>query len=224
MHYQLYFPGQRGQSPAILESAGLGDFAMVSGVNWFEDAAGPDGKGGAFAAWPRPGAAKMGFLPDQQEWLPAIGAGEDGPAYWIGFWKDADPTPEDLLRAYPEPGEKIALGDGREWLVPTLERIDKDLIRADDGTWRYEIQRRYYKLWLDSLDWARKFQGANGAGVSFDMGELAEFVERCLRINYRLLPEVTNRLRLFTQNTIVKPFGAILGMQFDFGPSDPGGD
>jgi hypothetical protein len=215
MHFQIYIPNARGQDPQTLIDVGLADF--YAGAEFVETAAGPGDKGpGVVVAWRKPGQAQMGYQPERQVWLPAAASGEDLAAgrYWIGFWTDSPPTPKDLARPYPQPGHRVALGDGSEWILPIAKAIDADMIRADDGTWRFDPQRRFHAFWMDYLKWFHFFGNWNEEAV-IDYGEAADFVLAGLRVNYRLPDEVTNHLRLFTKENVLTSLLAIMGIDRD---------
>lgn len=209
MHYQLWIPNARGQDPRMLEELGLADF--IVGAEFMPEAKGPVEGPGVIIAWRRPGHALIGYQPDRQTWLPAVPReGLAGGRFWLGFWNDQPVTPQDLARAYPQPGHRVQLGDGREWLVPLAKELTADLKMQDDGTWRYEIQRRFHAFYLDYLRWITLF-GEASEGTTYDFGEAADFVLQGLRINYRLLPEAVSHLRLFDTDNLKRSLFAILG-------------
>jgi hypothetical protein len=215
MHFQIYIPAARGQSPQTLVDVGLADF--VAGAEFVETAAGPGDRGpGVVAAWRRPGQVQMGYQPERQAWLPAAASGEDLAAgrYWIGFWTDSPPTPKDLARPYPQAGHRVTLGDGSEWLLPIAKALDADMILADDGTWRFEPQRRFHAFWLDYLKWFQFFGNA-GPEDLIDFADAADFVLAGLRVNYRLAPEAASHLRLFTKENVLTSLMAIMGIDRD---------
>lgn len=205
MHFQIYIPGAHSVAPE-LEKVGLGDF--VSGAESLPCPNGPDGKDGAIFAWWNPKCRQIGYRPGEQTWH------KSAEGYWVGLWSNSPPTPDELKRPYQERGKVIALGDGNVWLVPAVEQLDRDMVLADDGTWKYEVQRRHHQLWLDSLAWVERFAPTQDgkSQVSINLGALADFVIGALRLNYRITREVAAALRLLTTSTIGEPFSAITGV------------
>lgn len=215
MHFQIYVPGARDVAPE-LEKVGLGDF--VANAEAMRCDNGPDGKDGAIFAWWNPRCRQIGYRPDDQTWH------KSAEGYWVGLWTDSPPTPDELRRPYQEPGAMVTLGDGQRWLVPQIDRLDRDLVLADDGTWKFEVRRRHHQLWLDSLEWASRFAPtADGKQrVSVDLGAMADFVIGVLRLNYRITREIAASLRLLSSNTIAAPFGTIIGVPVTLGVPDGG--
>lgn len=216
MHYQIFIPHQPGEplgtAPQALERLGLAD--LIAGHEG-RDSQGPgEHSQGHLIAWRRPGKnERMHFNAGEQTWIPSLPNGPDGQGrgrYWVGFWNDSPITPEDLYRPYAHAGPVMELGDGNNWRIPRLTELPNDYIRADDGTWKFEVQRQYHDLWLECEDWRERcFDPENRIA---DVFEVVEFCERTLRQNYRLLPEVTSHLRLFNSENVPTVLHAILGL------------
>lgn len=99
---------------------------------------------------------RIGYFEAKQTWrrIPKSAA-------WVGFYTDAPPVPDDLVRDQPLPGGIVTLGDGNEWSVPIARAnsvTDGQLSSAialpsrvtidDDGAWRNDgIVPRYAELW-----------------------------------------------------------------------------
>lgn len=235
MHFQLFIPNCRGQNPQMLIDVGLADF--VAGAEYMDVgqfATGPAAHGtdgtdgtdkshlshmshpchGTLIAWRRPGQPQMGYQPDKQIWLPAVPRpAEDlaGGRYFIGFWNDAPVVPRDLARPYPQQGARVALGDGHEWLLPSAKELDADMVVADDGSWRFEVQRRFHAFNLEYLKWMHFF-GTAGPDDEFLFADGAEFILQALRINYRITPEVVSAQRLFTKEIVLRAMLAVMGV------------
>lgn len=219
MHFQIFLPHKRGGDPALLIDVGLADF--VAGAEFVDVGKGPTEEPGALVAWRKPGHVQIGYQPAKQTWLPAVPrASEDLAAgrYWIGFWNgnDSPCTPRDLARPYPQPGSTVRLGDGADWLLPAAKQLDSQMKLADDGTWRFEVQRRFHGFFLEYVKWFQFFATAE-EGTQFSFGDAADFVLAGLRINYRLPAEAASQLELFSKETINAAMRAILGV------SDGGG-
>lgn len=210
MHYLLFIPyAQQKTAMVALTDVGLADF--VQGAEYLPLASGPEEKPGLLCAWRKPGKnERMHFKASEQTWIRSAKFGESEPGrYHIGFWNDSPVTPEDLQRPYSHAGKVIELGDGNSWRFPTIDELPKDLILADDGTWKFKLQQDYHDLWLEAEDWATRLL----QGGTHNFGEITEFCIRCLRQNYRLLPEAVSHLRLFNTNNIQKAMGSLLGME-----------
>lgn len=211
MHFQLYIPDELIGEPQLLERVGLSDF--VQGAEFLTTGEGPGpilARPGQIVAWRKPGKAAIGYQPAVQTWFPAVARdGLEAGRYWIGLWNEHTLTPADIARPYPKPGRTVTLGDGQEWLLPIAKELPADLILQDDGSWRYEVQRQFHAFYLGYLRWLAIFGQAQD-GDTFEFADAAEFVLQALRINYRLLPEIASRLRLFTTENVSPALFAIL--------------
>lgn len=211
-HFLLYLPGATGQGPSVLEDVGLADFH--AGAEWLDLGIGPDEGRGMLVAWRKPGTPhRLHFNITEQTWIPANRDG-DLPAgrYWIGFWNDAPPTPADLARPYQRKGRTHELADGQTWLFAEPGALPADLIQADDGTWKYELQRKYHAWYLESLSWLDRIDPATEVFRS-SLEEMLPFLARALAINYRITPEVISHLRLFNTENVGEPFYTLIGAQ-----------
>lgn len=217
MHYQLFIPHETGKplgtAQQALERVGLAD--LIPGHEG-RDSQGPgEASQGHLIAWRRPGKNdRMHFNASEQTWIPAIPNGPDGEGrgrYWVGFWNDSPIVPEDLQLPQATWGATYQLGDGNVWVIPTLRSFNHDIVRnAETGEWETTVQARYHKAHFGAMYWAERLQ--NEPEVSASWGELADYVESVLRLNYRLIPEVTNHLRLFSTHTMISTLYAVIGI------------
>lgn len=213
-HFLIYLPGAQGAGPQLLETVGLADF--IGGAE-FLASEGPDRGMGSLVAWRKPGSdRRFCFAPDEQTWIPAasVQGCELGQArYWVGCWNDSPPSPTNLLRPYAHRGKKCTLGDGNAWEFPETRELPRDAILADDGTWKFELQRQYHDLHLESLEWLSRLASASSDGESARLvigyGEIVEFLFRALRLNYRITREVASHLKLFSTANLKDPLWAV---------------
>ena len=178
--------------------------------------AGPnDFNQGHLIAWRRPGKnEKCHYNAGEQTWIPAVANGPDGEGmgrYWVGFWNDSPVTPEDLQRPYSKPGKTVELGDGNSWRFPIIGELPRDLILQDDGTWKFELQRQYYDLYLQALELDSEIQ--EKGTINKNYGDVLMFCMGGLSQNYRFLPEVVSHLRLFSTENIKQALGVLLELE-----------
>lgn len=86
----------------------------------------PSGQpGGVFLEAARHEGKAAGYYKDQQTWrkLPRV---EGRPELWVGYWNDAKPTSDDLLRKETIPGKVIMRLGGEGWSIPTLCELDDE--------------------------------------------------------------------------------------------------
>lgn len=213
MHYQLFIPEcdkPLGTPQAALESLGLGDFvAGHEGIS----TAGPEENRGILYCWRKAATPNsLHYNGSQQTWIPAIPNGEGGEGkgrYWVGFWNDSPPTPDDLQRKHATYGKAVTLNDGKAWVFPVVEDFTRDLIRSpDDGSWRAHVKEEHSACFFEAKKWAGIIDG----GTPFNFAELADFVERTLSLNYRLVPEVASFLKLFDTENVGLCLSTILSL------------
>jgi hypothetical protein len=191
-----------------LASVGLADHA-IGGLPYTVPTDGPDGRSGTLYAWLKTGTSQKHFDPQRQTWFPAAQNGElPQGRYWVGVWKDAPPTEMDLRRPYRYGGKSVELA-GQHWLVPVPHELPHDARLADDGSWRYVIQRQYHDYYLRVLDY--RSDAAEG-GARLTLLNMLTLSLEALSLNYRLPPELASHLRLFDQNSAARAFAAALDL------------
>lgn len=208
-HYLIYLPQPQMVTTADLTAVGLADLA--EGFEQIPLSAGPDGSPGRLLAWRTPQDNQMHFQPAEQTWLPAIADGDaKAGRYYVGIWNHSPPTPDRLRRPYAKLGHFVTLGDGHQWLIPDAEQLADIMIKADDGSWRFEVQRQYHDYYIEARRWMATFHASDDS-IKVDYFEIADFVLRALQINYRITVEVVNHLRLFDKNAIGQAMFAVIG-------------
>lgn len=217
MHHQLFIPHGLKRVSAIAALEGLRLRSEIEGAE-FVETRGPEelavslpegvvsiaGVEGHLVYWPQIGAVKGGFDLTRQTWRPAVPCG-DQPAgrYWIGIDRERPPTPAELARPYRHAGTWVKLGDNQQWLLPKEQQLPRDMILADDGHWRWELQREFWDFSLEA-DRLRAVFASKKVGDSYDEAELATFVRRAIALNYRALPEVISQLRLLNTGNLLQ--------------------
>lgn len=206
--FQVFIPKSKEvplndlQPQQPLEAVGLADMiANAAGQN----SAGPEDQTGILISWPNaPGSAETGYKPDRQTWIPAVPReGLEAKRYWVGIWNDKPPTEKDLLRQYPYTGRHVELNDGKQWLIPTIGELPNEMILADDGTFKFVVQRQYHQIHTEAYKWADKF-GKEGPEGEFAWNDLALYVLKILSLNYMITPEIVGHMRLFGQAKLLE--------------------
>lgn len=200
MHYQIFIPNQTGGTN-LLESVGLADHVEGAECRQVNAGSGPHELGGTLFAWPRAGQP-WGVNDEKQTWIPCA-------EYHVGVWNDSPPVPGDLLRRRPHRGAYCKLGDGNQWLIPSVHQLPRNVVFLPDGTTTFEIKNEYLSLFDAAEYWGIRF-GARGAEISFI--EIADFCIALLQLNYRIPPELTGHLRLFDTQNLAEPMSAFLGI------------
>lgn len=133
--------------------------------------------------------------------------------YWV---ETTGPySPAELRRPYQERGIWLVLGDGSEWLIPNESELPRDLILEDDGSIKFELQRRFAEFGTEVDRWrertSREIEGDSAEVYSYR--ELLDFATRALRVNYRITPEIVNSLRLFSTSNVMRAVFATMGIE-----------
>lgn len=172
---------------------------------------GPDGQDGFIVSWPVPGDAETGYKPDRQTWIKAAPRdGLEAGRYWVGIWNDKKPTQKDLKRTYQYSGKKVALNDGNEWLIPSARELPTEMILADDGTFKFEVQRKYHDMYNETMGWAELIRKDDS--TPFLWHDLALFVLSAFKLNYMATDELaTSGLRLFSKEKLIESLYIICG-------------
>lgn len=211
MHYLIWIPDGTGEPTDTKEKV----FGLVGLSDHVDNAEampsiGPTGGQGVLFCWRKNGPCEFKFDPANQDWIPASQQGDWAYGrYWVGIWKSSPPTPENLVRTYPYAGGTVSLGDETvtQWLVPAALELPQNLILMDDGSTRFEIQRRFHAFWMRAIDIAKRLSD----GIPYS--ECRHFCVDALRINYRITPEVASSLRLFSNITVRQVINIVAGVR-----------
>lgn len=111
-----YVPGFTSQSLSKADVVKVGlAYAFPDGAPKWSNAApgtGPDGNSGAI--WTD--SDRYQYNLDLQTWA------QCNDQFWVGYWNDAVPGPDDLARKRQLTGEFLELGDEQQWLIPIARR------------------------------------------------------------------------------------------------------
>lgn len=214
MHFQIYIPEPAQKDP--LPAVGLADLVTGASSMRLQQGQGPDGKAGLLLAWQTPQAPRMGWFPGEQTWRPAVPSG-DLPAarYWVGTWNASPPKPSDLARAYQYVGHLHQLGDGNQWRFPNSRELPRDMILADDGSWRFEVQRQYHAWWLRCNDYIARLAEGESTRCTISYTDVLDLLVNALRLNYRLPIELVSDRKLFSTANVQRPVLSVCGLQLE---------
>ena len=176
---------------------------------------GPDGNQGFVCGWATPKDKDIRYDADKQLWLPASGIGGDAGRYWVGVWKDSQPTEEEVLRPDRRKSTFVELADGKRWLITRPIDMDRFPVPQADGSILWAVDEKFNDIVtrLDRIKAERIV--TNGDQHSFLFDKDSDFILLCdiLQINYRVTPELVSQLRLFSDNSIGKLVAAMFGFE-----------
>jgi len=210
----LYFlPGALEQTPAQFVASRPVPFEGLRSLPECAVLEGPDGKAGLTLALPDGRSPK--FVPNGQNWqqLPA--------GWWLGTWRDAPPTRDDLAKPRIRAGHPVTICD-QPWTVPvarywqTLDgapvwspatpqtyTLGKDgeiaLVEAAEWRWFSDMAEKYWS------GLAHGFQESDLSKLDiFRMAALA------LGVNYRVGTEELLVLKLLRDDVAIQILNAIV--------------
>lgn len=224
----IYFvPNARAKDPAVARLGEIGrPTSMIGEALVRITERGPNDQPGALAAadtGPRGKQARSLYMPDEQTWVRAPGAD-----WWLGYWNDRPPCPEDLERARLKPGHKVALADGNKWTlpvaralsgrpaVPQVVRVNDggakvlDVVAADRALWERALA--FWDEWqaladtaeqqsdIDSYTWVGRKDGV----VVISIDNCFDAAVELLAINYRVGEAEISALELLTTDNMIE--------------------
>lgn len=204
MHPQIWIP--KPDTPIdpvkLLESVGLEDW--THGFD-FADLRGPDERPGRMFGWLNPRDNRVIRPAEQLEWMPAIAIDSfASERYWIGFHPDP-PTPRDLAHKHQFPGVAVKLGDSNHWMIPQPSQLPKTLVYGDNEiVLQASFRANGHKIKTSFLKQTQRFEEflrEADPEDQLDWFSLAEYCRESIAVNYRICPEILNRLQLLDQVT-----------------------
>ncbi len=193
---------------AHLQAAGLAQ--VLGGVPLeAQPCTGPDGPGVLLYS-PQDPLELRGYHPDRQVWRRCSEGRRpkaDNPIPSVGYWREARPGPDDLVRPRIVPGHLVELSGGGRWICPIGRMFDGRpglpcayLLEA--GRLTEEVSEEYASLWADTIKLHVHPQQPDIV--------LIEIAHRALAVNYRLGTDELNLLRLLDNRNTVEVLGALL--------------
>ncbi len=198
MHYLLFLPHKSAANPQNLHDVGLGALLRPDDDQpVFTDLVGPGPEGlpGQIVTW---APARTSYLPDQQEWFPAVpDPVRNLPAgrYWIGINRAQPPTIADLERRTVVPGIAKILADGTFWPVPSVMNLPCRIGLCPQTGRRLRTPKPEYDDWRQETELAFGLvqRLLSGGELPADLDERFELAVRLMQLNYRLTREIAVR-------------------------------
>jgi len=148
---------------------------------------------------------------DAQGWV------DVGDGIWLGFEKEAMPTPAELQSQDLVPGHKVTMNDGNQWHIPCARRVNgttylpQVMQMSPDGQVTYKVKAEYRQLVKDAEtvwdglieQWDAAPQGSDERvtlNMTLDDAMLYRIGINALRVNYRVGLHEINLLELFDTN------------------------
>jgi hypothetical protein len=153
---------------------------------------------GTLVATPNDPGDLVAIRQDEQEWTPVVK--DNVTTHWIGVWKAAPPTPEDLRHAELVDGNSLKLGE-HEWVVPVihppLQTTLPRIFRMTGTGPTMEPEPKYRELQTESVgffEWVANMgakpeteeQRAEAMKRTPTWGETFGYCARVLGVNYRI--------------------------------------
>jgi len=175
-------------------------------------AAGPDGTGGLLLVVTGNGQASALFKADEQEWHK-----QKGGKFWIGWWKDDPPVPDDLLLNDSAIGSPMMLGK-LVWTIPRQAALPAYMGLDDMGLWEKKIEGPYLALQEDAELVYQIYLGQSGKidpAPTIEISEECDLCVRALAINYRVSRFELAALGVLTVDNRALIMLALMDLRFD---------
>jgi len=225
MHYQLFLPEWPRDADVPAESRKRGISDIWENSDTMPNVIGPNKLDGLLVAWLSPKNQQQCYAPEKQLWIESITKLPSGkPAYFIGIWKDKDPTESELRRHYTREGMRADLG-GQKWVIPTPTTVDQKAVYNDDGSMRWEPIRQFAWMCDEAKNIRDSLMMVNTNVFTFqyeeDPAQQIEWLLKLLRINYRMLPELATYLELWVgKQHILKTYLQTFDLNIKLGDAD----
>lgn len=150
----------------------------------------------------------LAYNKDAQEWW------KINDHYWLGWYKDARPTPKELIRPKTVAGELIQLME-HEWLIPVcgpnLSKLPNAYMKAVDGKWHSEVRREFLYLQEDCLQAIADMKNADVNNYEEVFNRHMEFCTRMLSVNYHVGGFEVTALQILGSETYAHVIMAAIG-------------
>ena len=213
----IYFlKGKQSATKKELVDVGLsvyseaGEAGCAFGIKSVRTTKGPDGNSGVMCAFPPNGRdnAKIDItFNENQIW-------RDAGKYMVGYDKNHKPKPKDLERGEVFGGYGLTLGDGNQWVIPVVRRINGDSalpsrlkFDATTGGWiKGDVMPVYKKLFNLTCELFDRIKGvaeqSDDDSEEVYLSKGGELACGALSVNYFVGPQEIDLLGLLTTNNI----------------------
>lgn len=198
-----FFPGKHGVTDALLRECALSQIVEDTVAETREVIGGPGGQAGVCVVFRRADSESVRVAYDgaAQHWEECAGG-----AYWIGYWRDVVPGPQDLARDVQVAGHLVELADGREWIIPLVRQFDGGTavpqvikFRAD-GSVEHDINPKYSEFYSRGMQVWESVAQDNKWGPSEEW--ILDTAIEALTVNYHVGKWEVSALGLLdTRNT-----------------------
>ncbi len=241
MQFLYFIPDADAVTEAMLAELGLAEIIGSHQCGRLPGP-GPGGSAGMLVASTEGTPADLRYVEAEQVWFPPAADDPDCPReYWLGYWKDSPPTPEDLARADQVAGVGVRMADGREWLAPIARRYvgagehevplpRRYRLDRETGQVAIRVLEQYRRLWVLSDRLAEVFldpflglgedagppgdgQAADGGRLEMTNGEAWDAVGVILGANYRVGYWEALALELMDDRCIKELFLVVIDFQ-----------
>jgi len=138
------------------------------------------------------GRVKMDM--ENQAWRKMKRPGE--PDVFVGYWKDAPPTPLDLARKNQLGGYLVSLADGARWLCPVVRYFDESAVELRTNLPSYldvddkgelvpgQVLPLYAHLWNLTAPFAEQMLADDEGGPEVNKADINKAAQALLQTNY----------------------------------------
>ena len=146
----IFVPGQRMATQETLREIGCGPLLdkTVAAMKVDATVEGPNVDQGSLFYVEQPGSPRKPIVSVDiklQTWSEAARSNDlERGRYWLGYWTDNPPQPEDLQRDRLCDGQLVELADGRQWAIPVADYLPTRLtIDPETGAELEVVAKRF---------------------------------------------------------------------------------
>lgn len=212
-HLIYFFPGKHGVTDALLRDCGLSQVIEGTVAESREVLNGPGDKSGVCAVFRRTSDSDVRVLYQEsaQHWDECAGG-----AYWIGYWRDAVPGPQDLARQVQIDGHMVELLDGNQWRIPLVRQWDGRTalpcrIKLDpSGQEIQSVNPKHEPLYARVMHELERL--TSGEEYTLSNTDMMDIAAQSLRANYHMGKWEASAIGLFDTQNLRLVFDALVDM------------
>lgn len=212
-HLMYFFPGKHGVTDALLRECGLTQIVEGTESETREVIGGPGGQAGVSVVFRRADSesVRVAYDGETQHWEECAGG-----AYWVGYWRDAVPGPQDLARKVQIDGHMVELLDGNQWRIPLVRQWDGRTglpcrIKLDpSGQEIQSVNPKHEPLYARVMSELERL--TSGENYTLSNTDMMDIAAQSLCANYHMGKWEASALGLFDTQNLRLVFDALIDM------------
>ena len=136
--------------------------------------------------------------------------------YYVGFWNESPPTPDELRQSETYDGHPVTFADGTTWIVPAVQMFPRRCrLNAETGDYEWEVDAAFQAFWKRAMQFSDQLfrTEAEADRIQLD-ADYPRYIVQSLRFNYRLTAEVVDQLGLISSANVQSAILATLDFPY----------